>query len=156
MGGWRGLTRTQLPVHLLLTGALVWNPQLCPALCFGPAAAGPGVASPQPHLPPCPQPPAPLAGVTALTLLVTPLLLQISNRVIPRAAKGWGGSPPGDLELSGGGPQVGQEAGLGLRLLRLAAPVPQKGLRKGRRLQNRGRGRSQTGGAAWESLALRA
>lgn len=58
------------------------------------------------------------AGVTALTLLVTPFLLQVSNRLTPRP-KGWSaaGPGPGDLELSNGGPQVGVVLGRGLCLL---------------------------------------
>lgn len=58
------------------------------------------------------------AGVTALTLLVTPFLLQVSNRLTPRP-KGWSvaGPGPGDLELSNGGPQVCVVLGHGMCLL---------------------------------------
>lgn len=48
------------------------------------------------------------AGITALTLLVTPLLLQLSNTfLLPKAT--WGhpnGGGAGDLEMSGGSPSV--------------------------------------------------
>lgn len=62
----------------------------------------------------CPDEPAPLlalppaAGITALTLLVTPLLLQLSNTfLLPKVARGHpNGGGAGDLEMSGGSPSV--------------------------------------------------
>jgi hypothetical protein len=56
-------------------------------------------------------PAASSAGVTALTLLLTPLTLQIANKFIPRArGNSKDGSPASDLELAGlnanGGAQV--------------------------------------------------
>lgn len=47
-------------------------------------------------------PAASSAGVTALTLLLTPLTLQIANKFIPRArGNPKDGSPASDLELAG-------------------------------------------------------
>lgn len=100
----------------LLCCAAVWL--LWTDTCLGPLVLNPSLharplAAPPLHLlPTCahmlprPAPPCP-AGVTALTLLVTPFLLQVSNRLMPRP-KGWSGVGPGlgDVELPNGGPQV--------------------------------------------------
>ncbi len=94
--------------HRVLSG---WLPCVVAAHTFPPCLnLGPPHPCPTPAVTPLLTPPLRFlcgAGVTALTLLVTPFLLQVSNRLTPRP-KGWNGTGPGpgDLELSNGGPQV--------------------------------------------------
>ncbi|KAL4443410.1 hypothetical protein ABPG75_011147 [Micractinium tetrahymenae] len=68
-----------------------------------------------------------LMGITALTLLVTPLLLQFSNSfLLPKAARSYPNGPSaGDLEMAGGSPSKRRpSAGGGEPLKESPAPEP--------------------------------
>ncbi|KAL4429184.1 hypothetical protein ABPG77_010163 [Micractinium sp. CCAP 211/92] len=67
-----------------------------------------------------------LMGITALTLLVTPLLLQLSNTfLLPKATRGHpNGGGAGDLEMSGGSPSKRRPSAGGEPLKESPTPEP--------------------------------